>query len=79
MMRERFSPVRERKRGIDLPRSSKRLDRRVVLEVVQRLHAAQEVRLGVRGPGCRKIDAAEALSVNWYGRPEGLRYKHAGN
>jgi hypothetical protein len=73
VMRQRLSPVRERKRRIDFSRAAKRLDGRVILEVVQGLHAAQEVRLGVRGAGCREIDAAEALSMNGYGSPEELR------
>ena len=62
-MGKRLSPVRDRKRRIEFSRASKRLDRIVILEVVQRHYATQKVWLRVGRARGGEVDAAEALGV----------------
>ena len=56
---ERFAPVRHREAGIGLLRLPEAVDRVVVLEAVEKQHAADERRLRLRRSGSRKGDAPE--------------------
>ena len=58
-MRQRFSPIRHRERGIGLPRLRERFRRIVELEAVEQQDALDEVRLRGRVAGRGEVDAPE--------------------